>query len=248
MFFVLSKILDLALAPVTWCLVLMIAGFLRPRWQRSCFAAALVSLWCASVLPVAARLQSAVETSWPLPPPSEHFDAIVLLGGVVSVVEDDGTPGFNDNVERLHQSFEMLRAGIAKEVVITGDFGGSPPSEAEMLRDKLVLWGIAPERIVLEPRARNTRENALFTAPILRERGYGQVGLVTSRFHMRRSVACFRAVGVDVIPVPVDGRVTVQSDSWLNWLMPRSHFLDMSTAALREWAGYWVYRARGYAS
>ncbi len=248
MFFVLSKILDLALAPLTWCLLFALLALCKRPRSALYAAAGVVLLWASSVAPVAGRLQRTVEAGWKPVSPSEHFDAIVLLGGVLSTVSDEGTPGFNDNVERLHQSYEMLHSGAADSVVITGDFAGTPLSEAEILRDKLVLWGIAPARVVLEPKAKNTRENAVYTAPILREHGYAHVGLVTSRYHMRRAMGCFRAVGFELTPISVDTRYAGQGSDWSSWLSPRTHYLEMTTAALRELAGYWVYKARGWVS
>lgn len=246
MFFILSKILDLALAPLSWCLLFLLLA-LRSGAHRTRYVwGSLLLLWGASVAPIAGLLQRTVEADWKGPSNMEHYDAIVLLGGVLGTVAEDGTPGFNDNVERLHQSFEMLRSGAAAEVVITGAFPGSALSEAEILRDTLVRWGIEPSRVVSENKAKNTRENALFTAPLLRERGYKKVGLVTSRYHMRRALGCFRREGIELSPISVDFREAGDAGDWRGWLMPRVRYLEMTTASLRELAGYWIYRAQGY--
>lgn len=246
MFFLLSKILDLALAPLSWCLLLMLWACWRPARARRAILMALGLLWLASVEPVSARLLSWVEEQWQAPPEGRKFDAVVLLGGVLSTMSEGGIPGYNDNVERLHTSFEMIRSGAAKDVVISGDFAGSRASEAELLRDKLVDWGVDPAHVVIEPKARNTRENALFTVPILRERGYQSVGLITSRYHMRRSLGCFRKVGFETTPVPADYRAAGEGVSWTAWFSPRAKYLEITTAMLREAAGYWIYKVSGY--
>ncbi len=65
--------------------------------------------------------------------------------------------------------------------------------------------GIAPDRLILEERSRNTDENAERTAELLGSQG-GTVVLVTSAFHMPRSVGLFRSAGIEVVPWPVDYR------------------------------------------
>jgi uncharacterized SAM-binding protein YcdF (DUF218 family) len=63
---------------------------------------------------------------------------------------------------------------------------------------------VAPERVLVEPTSRNTRENARQTAILAAEHGLGRLLLVTSALHMRRAVLCFRAEGLDVVPYPTD--------------------------------------------
>ena len=66
------------------------------------------------------------------------------------------------------------------------------PIEAEVMRDWLVERGIGADRIVTEPRARNTFENASFVARELEEVGAAVVTLVTERFHLWRSARVLR--------------------------------------------------------
>jgi uncharacterized SAM-binding protein YcdF (DUF218 family) len=173
----------------------------------------------------------------------------VILGGFVDAEASrrHGTVEFNEAVDRLLRGFELARAGKARFVLISaGDPRAMPgdTSEAEWAGRKLREWGIPADRIVAEPRSRNTRENAVETARIVRERGWGSLLLVTSAMHAPRSLGSFRAVGLapDVLPVDWkggDGRGT-------RWI-PNAEALRSSTAAIRELAGRWVYRRVGYA-
>jgi hypothetical protein len=77
-------------------------------------------------------------------------------------------------------------------------------TEVEIARRMLPAIGIAPERIVYEDRSRNTHENAQFTRDMLNP-GADEIWLlVTSAWHMPRSMGVFRAAGFPVVPYPVD--------------------------------------------
>jgi len=114
-----------------------------------------------------------------------------------------------------------------------------------VLARQLESWGIAPDRLIIEDRSRNTRENAVESARILRERGWPRALLVTSAFHMPRALGCFRAVGLDVDTLAVDLR-SDNTPKTLADLLPRTKSLHTSAAALRELAGRVIYRLRGY--
>lgn len=175
------------------------------------------------------------------------YDAVVLLGGVVDeeVTHDSGQPSYNDNVERVIMTHRLLRAGRANVVIVSGgtlDPRNADYGEAVQLARQLEDWGIAKDRIVLEDRSRNTRENAVFSLAMAREHGFKSVVIVTSAFHMARAADCFRAVGMEVDLMPVDYRARASVNEWL----PRATALANTTAMSREWFGRWIYRAQGY--
>ena len=177
------------------------------------------------------------------------YDAAILLGGIGDdrVEVTWGQRAFNDNNERLLETFDLLRTGAVKNVIVSG----GPPSEsrrkmieARVLGDQLFAWGIAAERIVVEDRSRNTHENAVESAAIVRARGWQSVLLVTSAFHMPRAYGCFRAEGLAVDTLPVDFRSF--GAPYEGELIPRAEYLEQSSGAIREWFGRFVYRVRGY--
>jgi DUF218 domain-containing protein len=88
--------------------------------------------------------------------------------------------------------------------------------EAHVLRQQLIDWGIAPERTVIDDQSRNTRENAVESARVARERGWKSILVVTSAY--QRALGCFKAVGLEVDALPVDPRAYDPvrfSGSWL---------------------------------
>ncbi|MBX3225888.1 MAG: YdcF family protein [Labilithrix sp.] len=181
--------------------------------------------------------------------PDEVYDAVVLLGGVGDerVEAETGELAWNDSVERLITTHRVLAEGRARFAILSG--GSLDPAlvdhtEARMLARQLARWGIAPSRLIVEEQARNTRENAVYSKRIVEERAFTKVLVVTSAFHMRRSEECFAAVGLPVDTLATDFRAHGwPPDSWL----PRASSFQMSTAALRETFGLYIYRARGYA-
>ncbi|MBX3211573.1 MAG: YdcF family protein [Labilithrix sp.] len=261
MFFFLSKLLDVLLGPYTWGLALLLLAlpWRRPRrrssWRRRRIAGAagLLVLLVFSLEPVANgmlyRLEHATTSTYR---PETTYDAVVLLGGVSDerVVAETGQPSYNDNVERLVATHRLLADGHARFAIVSGA-AESPElaehGEARVLGRQLVAWGVDPSRVVLEEAARNTRENAVFSQRIAKERGFETVLVVTSAFHMRRSIECFEAVGMKVDTLAVDfrahGGAFAGSPSWL----PRAGYLADSTRTIREAAGLYIYRLQGYA-
>ena len=253
MFLTLSKTFDLLLAPVTWVLVFLAASLVF--WRRARLAAVLVAgaiavLFVFSSGAVANRLARHAESSAARTfRPDVTYDAVIVLGGLVDPAASraTGTAELTDAVERVLRAYELLRSGRARNVLISGGFIHGRPgekSEADWLSEKLQEWGISPDRISLEGKSLNTRENAIESARVVRERGWQTLLLVTSAAHMPRALGCFRRVGLSPDALPVDFRAGDQREA--GW-EPRASSLAKSTDVIRELAGRSVYRLVGYA-
>jgi uncharacterized SAM-binding protein YcdF (DUF218 family) len=256
LFFVLSKLLDVALSPLTWAIVLCLLGAIAVlqksprRGMRAAPLAAACVLYVFSIEPVSNALARRLEApAVPTARANVTYDAVILLGGLVdSATGAFGQRSYNDNVERLLVTFDLLRAGRAKFAILSGgpvEPEAGEASEARVLAAQLSDWGIAKEQLVVEDRARNTRENAVESARIVRDRGWTKVLVVTSAFHMPRALECFNAVGLQVDTLPVDRRALDLTHRTVSYL-PRSGALNQSTNALRELAGRLIYRMQGY--
>ena len=250
MFFVLSKLLDIVVDPLTVGLLLLAPG-VALRGRRAgvgLLLAGLAVLLVFSLPPVSNRLWAGLEAGAQKTMRDDvTYDAVVLLGGVVSSMGSlPDEPAWNDNTERLLAVRELLLSGRAKVAIVSGGAAWElPKSEAQYDIDELVRLGVPADRLVLEAKANNTRENATLSKALLDARGAKSVLIVTSAFHVPRALGCFRAVGLEVDVLPVDYRLRDPSrDS--RWL-PRADYLGTSAAALREWLGRLVYRVLGYA-
>ena len=265
MFFFLSKILDVLLAPMTWasvCLVLAVPWRRAPRrgrraraWRRQRLAGALGLgiLYVFASQPVANALTYRLEYSTSSTiRPDVTYDAVVLLGGMVDehVVAETHQPSYNDNIERLVATHRLLADGRARYAILSGaaeDPKLAEYGEARMLAKQLVDWGIDPARILIEDRARNTYENAVYSKAISDAHGFTKVVIVTSAFHMHRAEECFVAAHFPVDTFMVDYRSRSHRRFSSESITPRANYLYQSTGMLRELFGFWIYRLRGYA-
>ncbi|MDB4938238.1 MAG: putative rane protein [Labilithrix sp.] len=259
MFFYLSKILDLFFSPHTWGLVFLAAvvpwrmrAARRWRRRRAFGIAALVMLVTFSSSPVANTMLWRLEhATTPTYRDDVTYDAVVLLGGVVDeeVTAESGQPSYNDNVERVIMTHRLLRDGKARNAIVSGatlDPKLAAFGEAVVLGRQLEDWGIAKDRIIIEDKALNTRENAVYAKEIARARGFERVLIVTSAFHMARAVECFAAVDMKVDTLSVDYRAREHANIGFERWLPRAQSLAESAAVLRELSGRAIYRLRGY--
>jgi len=222
----------------------------RPGRARGALVLAALVLLAFSIEPVSRRLwaaleRSATDTFRPDPP----YDVVIVLGGMVdpAATRRTGQLELTESADRIVRAAQLLRAGQARNVLLSGGLtfdGVAQRSEADWLAEWLRGEGIAADRIAVEGESRNTRENAVFSARILQQRGWRRALLVTSAWHAPRALGCFRAVGVDPDLLTVDHRGgEAELAAWL----PRARAFSDSTYALRELVGGLVYRVMGYA-
>jgi uncharacterized SAM-binding protein YcdF (DUF218 family) len=256
MFYVLSKVLDVLLDPVGLALLLLACSWWvrRQAVRRALQGTACLALLAFSTAAVADSISRWAEGAAPRTyRPDQVYDAVIVLGGIMeqrAPWRDDGQD-LAEPAERLVRAFELLRAGRAREVLISGGDGDAPAhgevTEADQLAAILEGWGVAPAVISVEPRSRNTHENAVESAGIVTRHGWHSVLLVTSAAHMPRALGCFRRAGMtpDALPVDYRGGAAAEARHLVNWL-PRSANLGLSALMIRELAGRVVYRVKGY--
>jgi uncharacterized SAM-binding protein YcdF (DUF218 family) len=125
---------------------------------------------------------------------------------------------------------------------VTGHDRGARP-EAEAMRSAMLQLGIPAEHVMVEPDSKNTREEAVLIARMLADRPRQTVVLVTSPTHMSRSLAAFRAAGLDVVP----SVAAYKSDHSLErhrWI-PSDGGLMLVDTVVYDSAAAWYYWALG---
>jgi uncharacterized SAM-binding protein YcdF (DUF218 family) len=174
----------------------------------------------------------------------DHYAGVIVLGGAT------GNPGIykahsqvplGDAAERMTAPIALMRKFPNFELIFSGGVGRLVPTgttEAELARAFFAEQGVDMKRVTLESQARTTRENANRVAALLGERCKQPWLLVTSAWHMPRSMAEFQAVGCNVTAYPVDFR-TWEETSWTEYSMASS--LMAWQTALHEWLGLFVY-------
>jgi uncharacterized SAM-binding protein YcdF (DUF218 family) len=255
MTFLFGKIVWAVLQPGNLLLLCLLLGFLllllsRGRRGKVPIGLAAAALLALAVAPVGQAMLLALEERFPLPAHlPERIDGILVLGGAVDprLSLAYGGTVFNAAVARVLAGIALARAHPEAKLALIGGEGdffpvGYPEAEASL---PFVLGeGIERARVILEERSRSTHENAVFAKELIEPRPGQRWVLVTSAFHMPRSVAAFRAVGWDVIPYPADFRIDPAT-----WLRPNFNLLDglgSATTAGKEWIGLLAYRLLGW--
>jgi len=248
MSFSLTKLLTLLISPLGMVVSLLLAAvFLlsagRKRTSSFLMCISLVLLWVSSTQVVAERILSSLERLYPPVSLQEmpRADAIVLLGGVTR----GRTPG-NDltdlggGVDRIIHAARLFKAAKAPLLVLSGGNEPGYRSEAEDMADILQLMDMPADKILLESKSRNTRQNALYCRDIFRRKRIRNILLVTSASHMRRAEGIFIGTGTFVIPAPTDYQIVERPPTFFDWL-PQARALEMTTRGMKEYIGYWVY-------
>jgi uncharacterized SAM-binding protein YcdF (DUF218 family) len=227
-------------------------GWRRLGWVRWVLAAGCLGLFLSMWLPFAHLCAYSLEGRYPYEtpyPPETNYDAIVVLSaGATPPVpwEPEAVIGPGTYVRCQHAAW-LYKNAKAVPVLVSGGrvprSDDAPVSYADLMRLALIEKGVPAEQVWIEPESRNTYENALFSARILRERGIGKVALVTEAFHMPRAVACFRKQGVSVVAAPT-GFLTPTSYAWLDFV-PRSGGVNVMDVVIHEWVGLAWYRLAG---
>lgn len=262
-FFFLSKLLPPLVYPLGLASVLMLLALVL-LWKRPAVASLAVLLgfvalmaggngWLCSSLVRSLERQHLPVGELP------QAGAIVVLGGAtrspnpprpwVEVNEAGDRPIYGARLFLQDKApFLILSGG---RLSWTGEIG----SEAEDMAQLVQALGVPESALLLDHTSLNTRENAENVQVILEEQGIEDILLVTSAIHMPRSLRVFQKLGITAIAAPTDFLIADSvtggdAQSWqailLN-LIPDAERLALTTRALKEYLGLWVYQLRGWA-
>ena len=116
-------------------------------------------------------------------------------------------------------------------------------SEADIARTLFASMGMDTGRIIFENRSRNTCENAIYSAQLVKPSKQQTWVLVTSAMDMPRAVGAFRKAGFQVLPYPVD--YTTGKSKTLDLAPTIVRNLAQLDHAAHEWLGLLGYRLLG---
>jgi uncharacterized SAM-binding protein YcdF (DUF218 family) len=253
MFFVLSKVLGFFANPSNVVIAVGLLGVLLmptrfARTGRRLMAASIVVLAVLGLSPVGNALMIPLEQRFPRWEAAGRApDGIVVLGGMivpyVSAARDD--VALNEAAERLTVVAELARRYPDMRILFSGGSGAllfDEGNEAVFAARLLESFGIGRARILLDDRSRNTIENAEFSKAIAQPKPGERWLLVTSAYHMPRSIGVFRQAGFAVEAFPVDWRTRGPVDV-LRPFATMGDGLRRADTAMREWVGlaaYWL--------
>lgn len=168
---------------------------------------------------------------------------VVLGGGVVDInnIEKLHTMSYSRIVTAYQLYHEFQEKNIPCKIIISGK-GRGHTSEAELFSENFKKMGVPDSDIIKEDKSMNTYQNAKFSSPIVKKMAPASVYLVTSGFHMKRSVALFQIFGLKPIPQAsdfIDTEITV---------FPNSYNAAFTFVMLKEVVGIWqvkIYNSLG---
>jgi uncharacterized SAM-binding protein YcdF (DUF218 family) len=244
-FLVLKVVAQWALPPASMAVGLAVAAvFAALRWRRLARVTAAVAVletlvlsWppvCdALILPLQAEARASAGG------PTCCYDAIVVLGGGIApaVPPHVMEPDLGDAADRIWQAARLFHRGLAPKIIVSGggfmaeSNGGPATTEAEAMRRFLRDLGVPDRAIVSEDRSLNTLQNIANVRDMVKGE---RVALVTSAYHMPRSMAIARRFGLDATPFPTDFRAPAEARPWWENWAPSAAALGWSAIALRE--------------
>jgi uncharacterized SAM-binding protein YcdF (DUF218 family) len=250
--FLFSKLLSAVTQPMFWvALWWAIALLALKRWRKPAVVmlwTGLVALWLLGFQAPPDALLRTLENRYPVPATGaiNRHVGIIVLGGATNHPDSfvaHGQVPLGEAAERMTVPVGLLRQHPKMELVFAGGEGRlmtTGVTESELARAFYQEQGVNLAQVKLEDGSRNTRENAQQVAKLLGDRCKSPWLLVTSAWHMPRSMAEFETVGCNVTAYPVDFR-TGDSTSLSEYSLALS--LLRWQVALHEWLGLLVYGA-----
>lgn len=250
--FVITKTILYLILPTSLILLLMLSGIRmirrHPRIGKGLTLAGILLFYLLSISPVSNVLMGPLESCYlPLKvmPSDSKYPVVVLAGGVKDLSWlGIGPEPSETSLSRLVYGIRLYRLIKDSSLVISGGSGdpGKPDiSEADAMKEVAISLGVPYEDIIVERDSRNTIESA---AAIKKLAGEKRILLVTSAYHMKRAVAMFRKMSVDVIPAPTD-YISEKRGASLYSLIPTDGSLHISTIAFSEYLSFTWYRLTG---
>ncbi|MDD2635358.1 MAG: YdcF family protein [Bacteroidales bacterium] len=253
MFFYLSKILQYLISPSVWIIVLFaLSLIIKEKPLKKYFAIIAFSFFAFFTNPF---IFHEFMRAWE--PDAIHktelkkkYDYAIVLSGMITYDCKFDRINFKSSNDRLMQAIQLYREGYCKKIFITGGSGeilNQQYKEAEILKDFLILLGIPESDILVERESKNTYENAVESAKILRPKE-NKVSylLITSAYHMRRAAGCFAKQGFE-FDIYVADRFSGKRKFTLDQIfVPKAEVLDGWTLLIHEVTGYLVYGIMNY--
>jgi uncharacterized SAM-binding protein YcdF (DUF218 family) len=243
----LSKVFTyLILPPGCFIFILFLVFIFIPKKKKIFPLLSLLILYLLSIQPFSDLLLKPLENAYP--PLSSEFkkdwpQAVVILGGGIIQASPEAGAGkdalTSDAMKRVVYAYS-LRDTFKVPFIFSGgktfEYGQEP--EAFTASRLFVSLGLPFERLVLESRSRNTWENAKETAIY----GFEKIVLITSAYHVKRSVYCFNRQGISVIAAPTDYKCDRGRKYNFFSFMPTITSLNNSYLALHEYIGLLIYK------
>jgi uncharacterized SAM-binding protein YcdF (DUF218 family) len=177
---------------------------------------------------------------------------MIVLGGAFDTVVTTSRGGYDLDAagDRFVEALRLAQKYPQARILVSGGDGsitGNYEGDAVISERMFKAFGLDSSRLVEDKDSRTTFENAINTKALLASNGMSNCLLITSGFHMPRSMGIFRKLDIDVVPWPVDYRSSGKEYLRLDASQPSLNVALLSTA-VREWIGLFGYYFAGRTS
>ena len=254
MLFYLSKIFWLLIQPLNLAIFLLAFSLLVAwfGWRKLGGFTALLSfliLVLSAWTSLGSLMLNPLEERFQRPPAPDNVAGIIVLGGGLEGAINLARGGYdiNSGGDRFLEAAVLARRYPGAKIVVSGGIGTlvlEGEGDADTAPRLFAALGIPASRLILETESRNTHENVENIRKLVTP-GEGETWLlVTSAFHMPRSMGLFRKAAFPVQPWPVDYRTSGKEGVGLMRDNPADS-LQTTTTAIREWIGLIAYKFTG---
>ena len=122
-----------------------------------------------------------------------HFDAIIVLG---TPADSDGNPA-PEQLARVTEAVHEYERGVAPRLIMTGGAARNHFVEGQVMARTAQAEGIPASAILVEPEARNTLENACYSARIMKAHGWRSAEVVSSASLLPRAAIIFSSLPLE---------------------------------------------------
>ncbi|PBQ32261.1 hypothetical protein CNR22_10920 [Sphingobacteriaceae bacterium] len=254
MFFYFSKLIAFLFSPLVWVFVLFLWSFrtkVEGRARRLRIIAVTVLYLCSNPF-----LVDELFRAWePVTPDYDlmdtKYEGAIVLGGIGDIDMRLEKINFSHSGDRLFQTLPLYYKGRIKRIIFTGGSGSiefPEKKEGYFVGKYLKSINFPDSSLIIEAQSKNTYENAVFTKKILDSLHIdGNFLLVTSGYHMPRSMAIFKKAGYkNVTPYITNRSSGVRRYTFDHLFIPNPGTLFALQFLIHEWIGYLTYKVKGY--
>jgi len=256
-FWIISKIFWILASPNTSLFLVLLAGVIllfldHEKFGKKLIVVATALIFITSSLPIHQILLLPLENRFPIPQSlPERVDGIIVLGGaeIPRLTKLRGQVSLTDSVERLTNFISLAQRYSDAKLVYAGgqgDITHQKYKSATTARLFFEQMGLDTNRIIFDSQSRNTQENAKNALQLAQPKKGEKWLLITSAWHMPRSVGIFRKLNWQVIPYPVDFKKPGKLEMVIR--IPRFSTISSVSNVVYEWVGLFYYWLMGRTS
>ncbi len=225
------------------------------RWRATSLASSAIAgliLFVTLYTTVGNYLLQGLEDRFVKPQDPASLQCMIVLGGAFENEVNTARHGIelNAGADRFVEALRLAQKFPQTRILISGGDGsisGIYEGDAVISARFFPMFGIGRDRLVEETTSRTTFENAMNTKELLASQGLSNCLLITSGYHMPRSVGIFRKLGIDIVPWPTDYRTDGRESLGFDFTQPSRNSQNLATA-IREWFGLVGYYLAGRTS